>query len=1102
MKRLLLFLCILCCTNSFAAHIIGGEFRYEYVGPGTTPGSKIYKIILLLVKGDNTAGAPLANSYVVGIYNNDNGVKFPGTSVNQTWTITMENPGIQSLPIVISPCLTNAPTLIYTWANYAATIEFPQNASGYTIAYQTCCRQTGMQNVDASGSTYSCVIPGTNTLPSPLIDNSPKYKLPISVICQNSQFTLDFSATDADGDSLVYGFCDAYNGGDAIDVSFDNPAGPPYPVVPYINGFNSTIPLGNLATINPATGIISGISPAAGNYVVCVCVREYRNGRLINTHRKDLMVRVSDCIITRAVTNPGYITCDGFNIQFNHSSTGANNVFWDFGDPSTNTDTSSLENPVYIYPDTGIFIVKFWINKGESCTDSTTITMGIYPGFSPGFLANAPFCSGVPVQFMDTSRTEYGVINSWSWNFGDGTTLSDTSHVNTPTYTYASPGTYSTVLTVTNSKGCTKTVPKDVTILPTPTLSVSPRDTFYCARDTIRLTATGAGTFNWLPNSNIIGATTATPQVFPSSSTYYYATITLNGCKKTDSIRVNPLNDLTNAITALPDTICRLDSSLLSGTANHTGVTWQWAPASLVRNPMAQNTYAFPSVPTNFTLTTKWGNNCVTSSSKNIFVRPLAIPVAGNDKDYCIGQTAVQLNASGGISYSWSPSTGLSDPNIANPLASPTVTTDYIVAVGVNGCSRRMNDTLTVTAIQKPTLNVTNDTLICIIDTLRLIASGTALNYTWTPNYMILNSGTATPLVSPDIPTMYYVTLTDAFGCFKKDSVFVDVKPDVFVNAGNDSSICKGDQFIINATGDAVTYSWSPPRGLNNVNIRNPIAAPDTTLIYTVRANIGKCEKTDQVKFIVAPVPVAIASEDTTVCTGFSTQIFASGGSQYLWTPSLFLSNPLIANPTVILPTWTMKYVVTVSDTLGCTRATKDSVIVQLIPPVRVDAGPPDTSVVVGQPLNLLASGALTYIWNPFTWLNGVNISNPVSIPQETIKYFVTGTDPYGCKGSDSILVRVYDVVSSMYVPTAFTPNGDGLNDDVKPIMLGMRSLNYFRVYNRFGEMVFATTQQHKGWDGVYLGKSQDAATFVWMAQGVTYKGQVITKKGYVVLIR
>ncbi len=1102
MKRILLFLLLFSCTHSYAAHIIGGEFRYEYVGPGTTPGSKIYKIILLLVKGDNTAGAPLAGSYVVGIYNNDNGVKFPGTSVNNTWTITMQNPGIQSLPIIINPCLTNAPTLIYTWATYSATIEFPQNISGYTVAYQTCCRQTGMQNVDQSGSTYTCIIPGTNTLPLPLIDNSPKFKLPVSVICQNSQFTLDFSATDSDGDSLVYAFCDAYNGGAAVDVSFNDPAGPPYPVVPYINGFSSAAPLGSLATINPQTGIISGISPAGGNYVVCVCVREYRNGLLINTHRKDLMVRVSDCIITRAVTNPGYITCDGFNIQFNHSSSGANNVFWDFGDPSTNADTSILDNPVYIYPDTGVFIVKFWINKGESCTDSTTIIMGIYPGFFPGFIANAPFCAGLPVQFNDTSRTQYGIINSWSWNFGDGTTLSDTSHIMNPAYAFPSAGTYSTVLTVTNSKGCTKTVPNNITILPTPALSVSPRDITYCARDTIVLTASGTGTFSWLPNSNIIGATTATPQVFPSSLTTYYATVNVNGCKKTDSIRVNPLNDLTNAITANPDTICRLDTTVLTGTSNHTGVSWQWSPASLVSNPNAQTTKAFPFTSTTFTLQTKWGNNCVSSSNKNIFVRPLATPFAGVDKNYCLGQNAVQLNASGGTTYSWSPSTGLSDTNIANPLASPSVTTDYIVAVGVAGCVRRMNDTVKVTARPKPNLNVTNDTLICIIDTLKLIGSGMAQTYTWTPNYMIINSGSATPLVSPDVPTMYYVTATDSLGCFNKDSVFVDVKPDVFVNAGNDSSICKGDQFTIGATGDAVTYLWSPSRGLSNVNILNPIASPDTTITYTVLANIGKCEKRSTVSYIVAPVPVARASGDTNVCIGFSTQIFASGGSKYIWTPTLFLSNSLIRNPFVLFPTRTMKYVVTVSDTLGCTRESKDSVIVQVIPPVRVDAGPADTSVVVGQPLNLLASGTLTYIWSPFTWLNGINISNPVAMPQETIKYFVTGTDQYGCKGTDSILVRVYDVVSSMYVPTAFTPNGDGLNDVIKPIMLGMRSLNYFRVYNRFGEMVFSTTQQYKGWDGVYLGKPQDAATFVWMAQGVTFKGQIITKKGYVVLIR
>ena len=89
-----------------------------------------------------------------------------------------------------------------------------------------------------------------------------------------------------------------------------------------------------------------------------------------------------------------------------------------------------------------------------------------------------------------------------------------------------------------------------------------------------------------------------------------------------------------------------------------------------------------------------------------------------------------------------------------------------------------------------------------------------------------------------------------------------------------------------------------------------------------------------------------------------------------------------------------------------------------------------------------------------------------------------------------------------MYVPTAFSPNGDGINDVLRPILLGMKELSYFKVFNRFGEMVFSTTEIGRGWDGKIAGKAQDPATFVWMAEGVTYKGAVRRKKGYAVLIR
>ncbi|HSN61690.1 MAG TPA: T9SS type B sorting domain-containing protein, partial [Ferruginibacter sp.] len=135
-------------------------------------------------------------------------------------------------------------------------------------------------------------------------------------------------------------------------------------------------------------------------------------------------------------------------------------------------------------------------------------------------------------------------------------------------------------------------------------------------------------------------------------------------------------------------------------------------------------------------------------------------------------------------------------------------------------------------------------------------------------------------------------------------------------------------------------------------------------------------------------------------------------------------------------------------------------------------------------------------------WLSNPVIANPVANPRDSIKYILTGRDANGCLGTDSINVTVFRIDPDMYVPTAFTPNGDGLNDVARPILIGMKSLTYFRVYNRFGELVFSTSKIEDGWNGIFKGKPQDMATFVWVAQGITYKNQVKNKKGYLVLIR
>jgi gliding motility-associated-like protein len=134
--------------------------------------------------------------------------------------------------------------------------------------------------------------------------------------------------------------------------------------------------------------------------------------------------------------------------------------------------------------------------------------------------------------------------------------------------------------------------------------------------------------------------------------------------------------------------------------------------------------------------------------------------------------------------------------------------------------------------------------------------------------------------------------------------------------------------------------------------------------------------------------------------------------------------------------------------------------------------------------------------------LNNPDIANPVALLSESQKYTLKVSTAAGCFSIDTIHVTVYKVKPDLFVPDAFTPNGDGMNDVFKPIPVGIKSLTFFKVYNRLGELVFSTNKQKEGWDGTFKGQPQDPGVFVWMAEGIDYLGKVIFKKGSVTLIR
>lgn len=474
------------------------------------------------------------------------------------------------------------------------------------------------------------------------------------------------------------------------------------------------------------------------------------------------------------------------------------------------------------------------------------------------------------------------------------------------------------------------------------------------------------------------------------------------------------------------------------------------------------------------------------------------IPLQFNDKTF----------AAYGVPNSWKwnfgdPSSPANTSTLQNPQHTYTTAGSYNVTLVVTS-SKGCVDTLLkkIDVLASPPLSVSNDTLICTIDTLQLHAIGSG-TFLWTPNYMIDNVNSANPFVSPDVTTTYRVTLTDAFGCSGSDTVRVRVVSQVTQFGDYDTTICQTDAISLRLNSDALYFAWTPNDGsLNNTGIRNPVARPLSTTAYHVRGSISaKCFADNIIRVKTVPYPVPNAGPDIPICFGASTQLHASGGSSYFWTPAIFLNNTHIANPLVTKPTASVKYIVTVTDTLGCPKPVRDTVIVRVIR-INANAGPSDTSVVLGQPLQLNATGGDFYEWSPATWLNNPTIANPVSLPQNNITYYLRVSDVNGCFGLDTIIVRVFFVKPDMYVPSAFTPNGDGKNDLFAPILLGMRSLDNFSVYNRWGQQVYSGSGKNVGWDGTLAGRPQDPATYVWYAEGTDYLNNVIKKKGYVVLIR
>jgi gliding motility-associated-like protein len=641
---------------------------------------------------------------------------------------------------------------------------------------------------------------------------------------------------------------------------------------------------------------------------------------------------------------------------------------WYNWSPTTGLNASDIPNPIACPTQTTTYVVTAMGPDGCVAIDSVTI----FVESSLSVSATDPIiCPGESTQLHVTGGTTY----LWS----------PTASLNDPTSAnpIANPS-VTTVYTVTsvNEKGC-QLIENIVIMVDTLPKPIACADKTICKGDSIQLIVTTHAQYAWSPANTLIDANTGTPTAFPTETTTYIVTVTdENGCSNTDDVIVF-VNEA-NANAGPDQTICIGETAQLNATG---GTTYRWSPSTGLNNINIANPLATPSVTTTYEVTVTDANGCEASDQVTVFVNTGTSITASADATICDGES-IQLNVTGGTNYTWTPSTGLSNANIANPIANPTSTTTYIVNSLANGCPA--SDTVIIRVLPKPEAVACADKTICRGDSIQLIVT-THAQYAWSPSNTLIDAHTGTPIAFPTETTTYTVTVTDENGCTDIDDVVVFVNNPATINLGPDIQLCEAGPVTLDA-GPGIAYQWTPTTGLSNPSIRNPIATINSNITYKVEVTtIDGCSGEDEIAITIGGSKVD-AGGNIVLCPGTSGQLNASGAVSYVWSPTTGLSNPNIANPTVNVSEVTT-YTVTGTDANGCTSTDEVTVIVSL--PISVNPTiTPAGCCGKGGSVVLNVSGGYgntTYNWVP-------NVSNTNSASNLDAGFYkVIISDSEGC---------------------------------------------------------------------------------------------------------
>jgi gliding motility-associated-like protein len=843
-------------------------------------------------------------------------------------------------------------------------------------------------------------------------------------------------------------------------------------------------------------------------------------------------ITVNSSITNTLTVDRNYICTPG-NISFTATTTGNIASYeWTFGDGTTLTNTSA--NITHAYTNFGVFTATVKATDVSGCFANATQTITIQNPPLAGTVTPTSGC--IPANATFTANATLptgGSVTSYTWNYGDGS-----SNSNSNTHAYIAVGNFIPTVTVLTNEGCTNTFNYNAIKFGTPPTNhvASTNKLIYCGSETPVFTAnaTNANEYVWDFGDGTISTITTT------TTTHRYSTLGIknivvtpyfNGCAGTAinlSITiVGVIANYTYANTCIAKKTFNFTNTSLGNISNS---VWKFGDASLPLNAFnAVHTFPTSGAFATWLIVTDNNTGCIDSINKNIYT---ANPTVSNpDTFLCRNNSSIftlsnTYNVSAASIYIWNVlglNPTINQTNISSFTAANFgnfTNNNVIIYNGPEYCS----DTLFLNhaiSVRGPNLSyVVPTAAVCAPATVLItntsaayLASDTVKLWSW--NYGILSTNdTIYQPTTQFFPAVGFYNIKliakDKNGCVDSLSKIITTNPSPFLRVfPRLDTLCLGQLSTLIAF-HSDTLLWSPSSIFSCTTCDTTIANPTSSgYIYAVAKNIYNCITKDSA-FIIVQVPFTAAaiSSPIFICKNDSAQINVSPPNKKIsWMPITNITNATGYNPTVS-PITSTNYIATLTDSLNCFTSTATvNVIVKSLP--QVNAGP-DLALPynVGYTLTpQYSNNVATYNWLPATNLSCSNCATPTVTALEAQQYIITVKSDSNCIAKDTIKIYVECKFANLLIPSAFTPNGDNINDFYFPITRGIKTITKFLIFNRFGQKVFEAkdftpNNNNFGWNGKTNGEPQTANTYVYVLSAICFDGQILEKKGSFILLK